>query len=139
MAHRVFLRRVHFAERFGLAFGHEDRVIAEAPRSARREADLAVDPRFAKNADRVRNRDVLVPLLEDIVRAQSMAHLQRDGDFGYALLVARSRCAMRCTPSVRMKRSVPRPGDPTSSASRRVVPRSTLNVRRSRLLIPSRL
>jgi len=29
--------------------------------------DLATDPRFAKNADRVRNRAVLVPLLETIV------------------------------------------------------------------------
>jgi formyl-CoA transferase len=30
--------------------------------------DLATDPRFAKNADRVRNRAVLVPMLEEIVR-----------------------------------------------------------------------
>jgi crotonobetainyl-CoA:carnitine CoA-transferase CaiB-like acyl-CoA transferase len=35
--------------------------------------DLASDPRFAKNADRVRNRDVLVPLLEDVVRARPVA------------------------------------------------------------------
>jgi len=30
--------------------------------------DLAADPRFVRNADRVRNRDVLVPLLEQVVR-----------------------------------------------------------------------
>jgi crotonobetainyl-CoA:carnitine CoA-transferase CaiB-like acyl-CoA transferase len=33
--------------------------------------DLAVDPRFAKNADRVRRRDVLVPLLADILKTRS--------------------------------------------------------------------
>ncbi|MEW5880640.1 MAG: CaiB/BaiF CoA-transferase family protein [Pseudomonadota bacterium] len=35
--------------------------------------ELATDPRFAKNADRVRNRAVLVPLLEELVRAQPVA------------------------------------------------------------------
>ncbi len=35
--------------------------------------DLATDPRFAKNADRVRNRAVLVPILEEIVRARPVA------------------------------------------------------------------
>jgi len=35
--------------------------------------DLAADPRFAKNADRVRNRAVLVPMLEAIVRARPAA------------------------------------------------------------------
>jgi crotonobetainyl-CoA:carnitine CoA-transferase CaiB-like acyl-CoA transferase len=35
--------------------------------------DLASDPRFAKNADRVRNRALLVPLLEEIVRAKPAA------------------------------------------------------------------
>lgn len=35
--------------------------------------DLATDPRFARNADRVRNRAVLVPLLEAIVRERPMA------------------------------------------------------------------
>ncbi|MCU0937783.1 MAG: CoA transferase [Burkholderiaceae bacterium] len=34
--------------------------------------ELAADPRFAKNADRVRNRALLVPLLEAIVRARPM-------------------------------------------------------------------
>jgi len=34
---------------------------------------LAADPRFAKNADRVRNRAVLVPLLEAVVREQPVA------------------------------------------------------------------
>jgi len=32
--------------------------------------ELAADPRFARNADRVRHRAVLVPLLEEIVRAR---------------------------------------------------------------------
>lgn len=36
-------------------------------------AELAADPRFARNADRVRHRDVLVPLLEPIVRAKPVA------------------------------------------------------------------
>jgi formyl-CoA transferase len=35
--------------------------------------DLATDPRYARNADRVRNRAVLVPLLEAIVREQPVA------------------------------------------------------------------
>jgi formyl-CoA transferase len=35
--------------------------------------DLAADPRFARNADRVRNRAVLVPLLEAIVRERPVA------------------------------------------------------------------
>ncbi len=35
--------------------------------------ELATDARFAKNADRVRNRAVLVPLLEEIVRARPVA------------------------------------------------------------------
>ena len=34
--------------------------------------ELATDARFAKNADRVRNRALLVPLLEEIVRARPM-------------------------------------------------------------------
>lgn len=32
--------------------------------------ELATDPRFARNQDRVRNRDVLVPLLEEIMRTR---------------------------------------------------------------------
>ncbi|MCS7101504.1 MAG: CoA transferase [Burkholderiaceae bacterium] len=44
---------------------------------------LATDARFAKNADRVRHRDILVPMLEDIVRRQPVAFwvqaLQRAG------------------------------------------------------------
>jgi formyl-CoA transferase len=35
--------------------------------------ELARDPRYAKNADRVRNRDELVPLIEALVRSQPMA------------------------------------------------------------------
>ena len=35
--------------------------------------DLAIDPRFRRNADRVRNRAVLVPLLEQVVRARPVA------------------------------------------------------------------
>jgi crotonobetainyl-CoA:carnitine CoA-transferase CaiB-like acyl-CoA transferase len=34
-------------------------------------AELAQDPRFARNQDRVRNRAVLVPLLEDIMKQRS--------------------------------------------------------------------
>jgi formyl-CoA transferase len=36
-------------------------------------AELARDPRFARNADRVRNRDVLVPMLERVVRQRPVA------------------------------------------------------------------
>jgi formyl-CoA transferase len=36
-------------------------------------AQLATDPRFARNADRVRNREALIPLLEPIVRGQPAA------------------------------------------------------------------
>jgi crotonobetainyl-CoA:carnitine CoA-transferase CaiB-like acyl-CoA transferase len=35
--------------------------------------DLAADPRFTRNADRVRHREVLVPLLEPIVRRHAVA------------------------------------------------------------------
>jgi crotonobetainyl-CoA:carnitine CoA-transferase CaiB-like acyl-CoA transferase len=35
--------------------------------------DLALDPRFTKNQDRVRNRDVLVPLLAQIMKTRSKA------------------------------------------------------------------
>jgi crotonobetainyl-CoA:carnitine CoA-transferase CaiB-like acyl-CoA transferase len=35
--------------------------------------ELAADPRFARNADRVRNRDALVPLLAGIVRTRTKA------------------------------------------------------------------
>ncbi|MFN7570086.1 MAG: CaiB/BaiF CoA transferase family protein [Betaproteobacteria bacterium] len=34
---------------------------------------LASDPRFARNADRVRNRELLIPLLEPIVRSRPVA------------------------------------------------------------------
>ena len=34
--------------------------------------DIAADPRYRKNADRVRNRDVLVPLLGDIIKTRTM-------------------------------------------------------------------
>jgi formyl-CoA transferase len=33
--------------------------------------EWATDPRFARNADRVRNRDVLVPMIAEVVRARS--------------------------------------------------------------------
>lgn len=36
-------------------------------------ADLATDPRFARNADRVRNRNILIPLLEQAVRERPAA------------------------------------------------------------------
>jgi formyl-CoA transferase len=36
--------------------------------------DLAVDPRFVRNADRVRHRAVLVPMLEEIVRERPVAY-----------------------------------------------------------------
>jgi crotonobetainyl-CoA:carnitine CoA-transferase CaiB-like acyl-CoA transferase len=36
-------------------------------------ADIAADPRFAKNQDRVRNRAVLVPMLEDVMRTKTKA------------------------------------------------------------------
>lgn len=36
--------------------------------------ELATDARFSKNADRVRHREVLVPLLEDIVRRRPVAY-----------------------------------------------------------------
>jgi len=36
--------------------------------------DLAADPRFASNRDRVANRRALVPLLEDTFRAQPASH-----------------------------------------------------------------
>ncbi|MCE4558210.1 CaiB/BaiF CoA transferase family protein [Roseateles cellulosilyticus] len=36
--------------------------------------DWAADPRFATNAERVRHRTVLVPLLEDAIRQRSRAH-----------------------------------------------------------------
>jgi crotonobetainyl-CoA:carnitine CoA-transferase CaiB-like acyl-CoA transferase len=35
--------------------------------------ELASDPRFAKNQDRVRNRAVLVPLLEEVMRTRTKA------------------------------------------------------------------
>jgi crotonobetainyl-CoA:carnitine CoA-transferase CaiB-like acyl-CoA transferase len=35
--------------------------------------ELATDPRFARNQDRVRNRAVLVPMLEEIFKARSKA------------------------------------------------------------------
>jgi formyl-CoA transferase len=35
--------------------------------------ELATDPRFARNADRVRHRDTLIPLLEAVVRTRPMA------------------------------------------------------------------
>jgi formyl-CoA transferase len=36
-------------------------------------SELATDPRFARNADRVRNRGVLIPLLEELVRQRPAA------------------------------------------------------------------
>ena len=36
--------------------------------------ELAEDPRFAKNADRVRNRQILVPLINECTQKQSSAH-----------------------------------------------------------------
>ena len=35
--------------------------------------DLATDPRFVRNADRVRHRAMLVPMLEELVRQRSVA------------------------------------------------------------------
>lgn len=41
-------------------------------------ADLATDPRFARNADRVRHRETLVPLLEELVRAKPIVFWLRE-------------------------------------------------------------
>jgi formyl-CoA transferase len=35
------------------------------------KSDWAVDPRFAKNADRVRNREVIVPLIAEVIQTRS--------------------------------------------------------------------
>ena len=40
--------------------------------------DLATDPRFASNADRVKNRDILVPKIEDMMRTKSRAQWLKD-------------------------------------------------------------
>ncbi|MEJ6021644.1 CaiB/BaiF CoA transferase family protein [Ramlibacter sp. PS4R-6] len=40
---------------------------------AARRPELAADPRFAKNQERVRNRGVLVPILEDVMRSRTKA------------------------------------------------------------------
>jgi crotonobetainyl-CoA:carnitine CoA-transferase CaiB-like acyl-CoA transferase len=40
---------------------------------AARRPDIAADARFAKNQDRVRNRSVLVPMLEEIMRMRTKA------------------------------------------------------------------
>ena len=37
-------------------------------------AEIAQDARFVRNADRVRNRELLVPILADIIRARSKRH-----------------------------------------------------------------
>jgi crotonobetainyl-CoA:carnitine CoA-transferase CaiB-like acyl-CoA transferase len=42
--------------------------------TAARRADLADDPRFASNTQRVQNRSILVPLLEDLLRTRTTAH-----------------------------------------------------------------
>jgi formyl-CoA transferase len=34
--------------------------------------DIAADPRFAKNADRVRNRETLVPMIAELIRTRTM-------------------------------------------------------------------
>jgi crotonobetainyl-CoA:carnitine CoA-transferase CaiB-like acyl-CoA transferase len=44
---------------------------------AAERSDLAADPRFNTNMDRVSHREVLVPLLEDVMRRQSCAEWQR--------------------------------------------------------------
>jgi crotonobetainyl-CoA:carnitine CoA-transferase CaiB-like acyl-CoA transferase len=48
---------------------------ASSPSSARWPAipELATDPRFARNQDRVRNRAVLVPMLEAVMKTRSKA------------------------------------------------------------------
>ena len=40
-------------------------------------SDLATDPRFQSNADRVQHRDVLIPLLEDRLARKTMAEWDR--------------------------------------------------------------
>ena len=55
-----------------LAVGNDSQYAKLCEVAGRRE--LAADPRFAKNQDRVRNRDVLVPLLEEIMKAHGKAH-----------------------------------------------------------------
>jgi crotonobetainyl-CoA:carnitine CoA-transferase CaiB-like acyl-CoA transferase len=40
-------------------------------------ADIAADPRFARNQERVRNRGVLVPLLEDVMKTRTKAEWLR--------------------------------------------------------------
>jgi len=71
------------------AGGHQDHIILAVGNDSQYakfcdvagRPDLATDPRFAKNQDRVRNRGVLVPLLADIMKTrpktQWLAALER--------------------------------------------------------------
>lgn len=58
-------------DHFIIAVGN-DAQFARFCRAAARE-DLAADPRFARNADRVRNREVLIPMLNAITAARPAA------------------------------------------------------------------
>jgi crotonobetainyl-CoA:carnitine CoA-transferase CaiB-like acyl-CoA transferase len=56
---------------------------------AAERSELAADPRFAVNTDRVKHRDILVPLLEEIFRGRTSADWQerlRAADIPHALV-----------------------------------------------------
>src|SRR5882672_7175075 len=53
---RVLGRRRHFAERKAVAFGHEDRIVAETILSARRKINRAIGPALENFGFRARRR-----------------------------------------------------------------------------------
>src|SRR5260221_1027514 len=53
---RVLGRRFHFAEGEAMAFGHEDRIVAETVLSARRKIDRAIGPALENFGFRTRCR-----------------------------------------------------------------------------------
>ncbi|MEM8788631.1 MAG: CaiB/BaiF CoA-transferase family protein [Pseudomonadota bacterium] len=56
---------------FIIAVGNDDQFARFCETAGR--ADLAADPRFAKNTDRVRNRATLIPMLNDITATRTRA------------------------------------------------------------------
>ena len=67
--------------------------------------EWATDPRFAKNADRVRNRDVLVPLIADVMRDAHAARVARRARSRWACRAVRSTGSTRCSPIRRSSRA----------------------------------
>src|SRR6267378_5296688 len=96
---RVLGSRLHFAEGKAVAFGHEDRIVAETILSARRKVDRAIGPALENFGLRARRRkSQRAGEMRALVGIARFFHLLFDAAHGDAKVLCRARPARGIDP-----------------------------------------